>query len=109
MKNFDKDEDKRLCTEGPMSSKDLIQIFLTKLNITENYPDSDILLNWNETIGKDFQGHLRIKEIKRDILILKADHPAWAQKANMKKNVILRKIKKEFPKTQIKSIQIICS
>lgn len=108
MSNFKEKEDKRICPNEPMSSKELVEIFLKRLNVEKVYKESDIILNWNKKFGKEFKGHIKIKEIKLDTLILKADHPAWAQKANMKKNTILRKIKKEFPSTNIKSIQIIC-
>lgn len=101
------DEDKRICTKEPMSSKELIEIILNKLQI-DNTNDCNLASKWNKIAEGDLAQHLTIKEIKFNTLVVIADHPAWAQKANLKKKIILRKINKFFPSMGINSIKIIC-
>ena len=102
------DEDERIATKDAMSSKQLIDIFLSKLKV-ENIDDCSITLNWRKIVQGEYYKHLKVKEIKFNTVIVIADHPAWAQKANMSKNNMLKKIQKEFPTLGIKAIKIICS
>jgi predicted nucleic acid-binding Zn ribbon protein len=102
------DEEERIATKDAMSSKQLIDIFLSKLKV-ENLDDCSITLNWKKIVQGEYYKHLKVKEIKFNTVIVIADHPAWAQKANMSKNTMLKKIQKEFPLLGIKAIKIICS
>lgn len=102
------DEDERIATKDAMSSKQLIDIFLSKLKV-ENIDDCSITLNWRKIVQGEYYKHLKVKEIKFNTVIVIADHPAWAQKANMSKNTMLKKIQKEFPSLGIQAIKIICS
>lgn len=98
----------RVCNEDAKSSKELLELYkknILNLKITKN---DDIYSKWNLIIPTKFIQHLKIKEIKDDCLIIIADHPAWAQKAKMSKNNILRNLKKEITTTNIKTIHIIC-
>lgn len=107
LKKFE-DDNQRIATNEAMSSKQLIDIFLSKLKVNET-EDYSITLNWNKIVQGESYKHLKVKEIKFNTVIVIADHPAWAQKANMHKSIMLKKIKKEFPLLGIKAIKIICS
>lgn len=98
----------RICKENPISSKDLVDLYLKTLLKKKKNIDYKIYEIWDLIIQDNLKPHIKIKEVKDDELILIADHPAWLQKANMSKNTILRKIKKEIPSTNIKSVHIIC-
>ncbi len=103
-----KDEDKRIATKDAMSSKELIDLFLSKLKV-ENIENCAITLNWKKIVQGEYYKHLKVKEIKFNTVIVIADHPAWAQKANMSKMAMLKKIQKEFPSLGVTAIKIICS
>lgn len=100
--------DDRICKGDPISSKKLVDIYLKTVLNKKRPLNFEIYEKWDNIIQTKFKQHLKIKEIKDDVLILIADHPAWLQKANMSKKNILSKIKKEIPTTNIKSIHIIC-
>lgn len=102
------DDNKRIATKDAMSSKQLIDMFLSKLKV-ESIEECSITLNWGKIVQGDYYKHLKVKEIKFNTVIVVADHPAWAQKANMSKNTMLKKIQKEFPSLNINAIKIICS
>lgn len=98
----------RVCNENAKSSKELLELYIKNIFIKKIKKNDDIFGRWEEIVPPKFCQHLKIKEIKDDKLILIADHPAWAQKAKMSKNNILKNIKKAFPSTNIKTIHIIC-
>jgi predicted nucleic acid-binding Zn ribbon protein len=106
-KMFQDDDDKRIAVNDAMSSKELIKIFLNKLHVEQN-DELNLVLNWNKIVQGELSKHLKVKEIKFNTVIIRADHPAWAQKGNLKKVRILSKIQKEFPSLGIQSIKIIC-
>lgn len=101
------DEDKRIAVDEAMSSKELIKIFLNKLHIEQN-DELKLTLKWNKIVNGELSKHLKVKEIKFNTVIISADHPAWAQKGNINKTRLLKKIQKEFPSLGIQSIKIIC-
>ncbi|MCK9190588.1 MAG: DUF721 domain-containing protein [Sphaerochaetaceae bacterium] len=101
------DEDDRIATKDAMSSKELVALFLEKLNVN-HIEDCSITLNWAKIVQGEYYKHLKVKEIKYNNVIVVADHPAWAQKATMRKKELLRKIQKEFPSLGVQSIKIIC-
>jgi len=101
-------KEERICKENPISSKDLVELYLKTILKKKKPIDYQIYEIWDLILPENLKKHIKIKEVKDDILILIADHPAWLQKANMSKNTILRKIKKEIPSTNIKSVHIIC-
>ncbi len=99
--------DDRICKKDALSSKKLIDIYLNTVLKKKIPKKNEIYNKWEKIVSLKFSQHIKIKEIKDDCLILTADHPAWLQKANMSKNNILKKIKKEIPSTNIKTIHII--
>lgn len=100
--------DDRICKDNAISTKNLIDIYLNTVLKKERPKKSEIYDKWDDIISNKFKHHLKIKEINNDKLILVADHPAWVQRANMSKNIILKNIKKEIPSSNIKTIHIIC-
>ncbi len=100
--------DNRICTDKPISSKQLVDLYLNNVLKKKKPLNFEIYEKWDIIVQNKLKDHLKIKEVKDDVLILVADHPAWVQKANMSKKNILSKIKKEIPITNIKSIHIIC-
>jgi predicted nucleic acid-binding Zn ribbon protein len=100
--------DNRICKDNPISSKQLVELYLNSVLKKKKPLNFEIYEKWDKIVQNKLKDHLKIKEVKDDVLILVADHPAWVQKANMSKKNILSKIKKEIPITNIKSIHIIC-
>ncbi len=101
--------DERLCKDNDsISCKKLIDFYLDNVLKKRKPLNFEIYEKWDIIVQNKLREHLQIKEIKDDVLILAADHPAWLQKANMSKNNILKNIKKQIPLTNIKTIHIIC-
>lgn len=87
---------------------DLLKNFFDnlKLNIKD---DKSIASSWEEIVGKEVAQHTRIKEIKKGLLIIEADHQGWLQIINLKKGQIIGKISKDFPEKEITEIKSILS
>lgn len=98
----------RICKDKPISSEQLVDYYLKEILKKEKPKSSNLYDKWDVILPENLKKHIQIKEIRDDVLILVADHPAWRQKANMNKRKILKKINEEFPTLNIKSIQIIC-
>ncbi len=98
----------RVCNENAKSTKELLDLYIKNILIKKYKKNDDIYSRWDEIVSSKLSQHLKIKDIKDDKIIIIADHPAWAQKAKLSKNNILKNIKKAFPSTNIKTIHIIC-
>jgi len=62
--------------------------------------------SWEDIVGPDIYSHVKIDDLIDKNLIVKADHPGWAQVFLLKKKAILGKVQKKFPQLEIKNIQI---
>ncbi len=100
---------KRLCKEGgePLAGKNVLDYVLRSLNIHPDNPKAAIGFEWQKIIGNRLYPHVKILEIKGTTLVLKADHPSWAQIAMMEQKRILTLIAKKYPMLGIKSIQML--
>lgn len=87
---------------------DLLKDFFDNLKLN-GIDEKPIASFWEDIVGKEIAQHTRVKEIKKGILIIEADHPGWLQIINLKKRQIIDKVIKEFPEkeiTEMKSILI---
>lgn len=75
-----KDKKTRLCKEGePLEAKDVLDYVLRRLDIRPDNPKAAVGFEWQKIIGNRLYPHVKIVEIKHTTLVLKADHPSWAQ------------------------------
>ncbi len=103
-----KDDKERICKEGePLKSSDVLDLVLKRLKIDPEKPSSALGFAWQEIVGDRLYPHVKIVEIKHHTLILKADHPSWAQLALMENRRILRELDKRYPSLEIHSLHVI--
>ena len=105
-----KDKKTRLCKEGePLEAKAVLDYVLCKLDIHPDNPKAAVGFEWQNIIGDRLYPHVKIVEIKHTTLVLKADHPSWAQITMMQQKKILSLLANKYPSLGIKSIQILSS
>ncbi|MFA6731242.1 MAG: DUF721 domain-containing protein [Spirochaetia bacterium] len=106
-----KDRKPRMCHEGgePLEGKHVLEYVLRSLNIHADNPKAAVGFEWQKIIGNRLYPHVKIVEIKGTTLVLRADHPSWAQMAMMQQKKILAFIGKKYPSLGIKSIQMLSS
>ncbi|HPE92152.1 MAG: DUF721 domain-containing protein [Sphaerochaeta sp.] len=80
---------------------------LRSLDIRSDNPKAAIGFEWQKIVGNRLYPHVKIVEIKGTTLVLRADHPSWAQIALMQQKKILALITKKYPSLGIKSIQML--
>ena len=88
------------------STKELLDMLLSRLHIDGNYPLAVVHREWMEIIGPDIAAHTRILDIRGKILIIEADHPTWASMAMMRKRQVIGRIKRQFPELGITQMQV---
>ena len=103
-----KDKKPRLCKEGePLEGRKVLDFVLRSLDINSDNPKAAIGFEWQKIIGNRLYPHVKIVEIKGSTLVLRGDHPYWAQIALMQQKKILALITKKYPSLGIKSIQML--
>jgi hypothetical protein len=86
----------------------LVKKVMGSLNIdTDSDKRYQMISHWDEIIGEKFVGHITLKEIKGDTLVVRADHPAWSQLFSMQQGKIISKVRKEYPSLGIRKILLL--
>ncbi len=85
---------------------DILKNFFENLNIKEPKGGKTIISSWIEIAGKELSEHTRIKDIRKDIIYVEADHPGWLQILELKKRSIIGNINNMFPDREITDIRI---
>ena len=86
------------------SAGDILKELFASLKISTQ--GQTIFDAWPELVGEETAEHLKIKDIKGKTLTLEADHPGWAQVAQLRKKEFLEKIKERFPDKYISIIKV---
>ena len=63
--------------------------------------------NWDEIAGPQIAAKSRSKGMQGDILVIEVDHPAWVQELNLMKSLLLKKLKVQHPRANIKDLRFI--
>ena len=86
---------------------DILYRYLEKTysNIGKKY--SEMFRSWENIAGKDLKDHTRIREFLKGTVIIEADHPAYMQLLQIRKNKILIKLRKLYKELNIKNLRII--
>jgi hypothetical protein len=89
-------------------SADIINQFFDRDVVQEGEDWIRLISSWEKIVGTDLASHLKVKDLKGSTLLLKCDHPGWAQIFYMKKSAIMRKMQRQFPQVSIKSFRVMC-
>lgn len=103
-----KDKRERVCRQGePLKSKDVLDLVLRRLSIDPANPQTELGFAWQQIVGERLYPHVKIVDIKHNTLILRADHPSWAQLALMQQRRIISELKRRYPTLGVNTIQLI--
>lgn len=87
---------------------DLLKDFFDNLKLNGK-DEKTIVSSWEDIVGKELALNTRVKEIKKGILIIEADHQGWLQIINLKNRQIMDKVTNKFPEKKITEIKSILS
>ena len=90
------------------NSADIIKQFFDRDVVQEGEDWIQLISSWEKLVGSDLAAHISIKDLKGSVLILNCDHPGWAQIFYMKKSAVMNKMRKKFPRMEIKSFRVLC-
>ena len=62
---------------------------------------------WQEIVTERLYPHVKIVDIKMHTLVLRADHPSWAQITMMQQKRIIGELQRRYPSLEITTIQVI--
>jgi len=103
-----KDKRERICKEDePLKGRDVLALVLRRLSIDPDNPKTELGFAWREIVGERLYPHVKIVDIKLTTLVLRADHPSWAQLALMQQRRIVAELGRRYPTLGIKTIQLI--
>lgn len=103
-----KDKNNRICKgDEPIEGRKVLDMVLHRLNIRPENPKAAIGMNWQDIIGPRLYPHVKIIDIKGSTLVLKADHPSWAQITMMQQKRILTRIQRKYPSLGVTSLQVV--
>jgi len=103
-----RDKKPRLCKEGePLEGKTVLDLVLARLDIQCDNPRMSVCFEWQKIIGDRLFPHVKIIDIKGTTLLLRADHPSWAQITLLQQKKIITALNKKYPSLGIKSIQML--
>jgi hypothetical protein len=67
---------------------------------------SSVFGAWSQIAGGSLAEHSRIYEISGSNLFVEVDHPGWMQLLLMKKNQVIRSVRKRYPALNIADLKI---
>ena len=67
---------------------------------------SSVFGAWSQIAGGSLAEHSRIYEISGSNLFVEVDHPGWMQLLLMKKNQVIRSVRKRYPALNIRDLKI---
>ncbi len=103
-----KDKRERVCKDGePMKGDAVLDMVLRRLKIDRNAPKNSLGFAWQEIVGERLYPHIKIVDIKMHTLMVRADHPSWAQITMMQQKRIVGELQRRYPSLGITTIQVI--
>jgi len=85
---------------------DILEAFFRMNNISGGEEYVAFFRSWQNIVGVDLASHTRVADIKNHALVVEVDHPGWMQMLHMKKDRILRDIKKRFPQLGVTTVHM---
>jgi predicted nucleic acid-binding Zn ribbon protein len=91
----------------PADLRSILDRVFVRLGFSERLRETTLVETWSELVGPALAPHCRPKGIRRGILNIGVDHPAWLHQINMAhKKDILRLVQQRFPHLKIKDLQL---
>lgn len=103
--------------ENLISAQEMIMTAFTNIERAQVEQNNKLFKSWKyviqsiksnaingENLGMNLYSHLRIIDLKNEILLIEADHPAWIQTARLYQKYILTGLKRGLPELKISSL-----
>lgn len=94
-------------TQNPLDTRQVLDLIMHHLHIDKNDPKVDMSFNWVDIIGSRLAPHISLVDLKNDALLVRADHPTWAQLFSLDQKKIVKKLNMTYPSLGIKRIIIL--
>jgi hypothetical protein len=83
---------------------DLLASFFDEQFLKTAQVYSDLFDSWLSIAGERFAAHSRVIEMKRDVLLVEADHPGWIQLLQTRERELLSAVRRRFPSLSVSGI-----
>ena len=87
------------------SIKNLLSDYFKGSDFEEINETININKTWNKIVGKTISKQTEITSIKNGKIIIKTSNPIWRNELTFQKEDLLKRLKKEEPKINIKEIE----
>jgi predicted nucleic acid-binding Zn ribbon protein len=92
---------------GPQPVSESIAKVLGRIGASPSPQTMELLFSrWDEVAGPALAGHLRPMRLQDSVLVVGADHPAWATRARMESERLLSRIR-ELGDSTITRIEVV--
>lgn len=90
---------------SPANLAAVLQKAFTRLGIAERLRETTLMESWHEVVGPTLSPHCRPGAIRRGVLTVRVDHPAWLHQITLahKKDILLA-AQARFPHLKIKEL-----
>lgn len=88
---------------------DLLNEVLARAGFDASAPQALIFQVWEEILGADLTGHVRLRDVDRGRLIVEVDHPAWMQLVQMRQRQIIGRVRTRFPQLDVTRLYLVVS
>ena len=85
--------------------KDVLKTVFAELDRQKNCSREDVEARWLEIAGKTAARHSRPVTLRKSVLAIWVDSPAWMHELSLRKRTLLKRLKSVFGKDRIAQIQ----
>lgn len=91
----------------PRDLRAVFQKVFDKLGLGARFQDATLQAGWEEVVGATLAAHCRPSGVRRGVLYLWVDHPAWLHQITLQhKADILRGVQQRFAHLNVKEINL---
>ena len=102
------DEKPRLSKgDDPLLGKEVLNTVLKTLDIDLEEPRYGLTASWEEIVGPELYLHVKVVDIQHESLVLRADHPSWANLVMLQKKRIVQAVRKRYPSLGITTLSVL--
>ncbi|NLZ77187.1 MAG: DUF721 domain-containing protein [Spirochaetales bacterium] len=93
--------------EDPLLGKDVLDTLLRTLEIDLKEPRYGLSASWEEIVGPEISPHVKVVDIRHGSLVLRADHPSWANLVLLQKKRIVKAVRDRYPSLGIRTLHVL--
>ncbi|MBU1130506.1 DUF721 domain-containing protein [Patescibacteria group bacterium] len=96
---------RRKTNRRPEDIKKILDKLIGKIGKKGPGKKDRILAAWKKAVGEKAAGHSRPVSIKRKVLMIEIDSSTWMYELNLKKDHILRDVRKQLGEDKVKDLR----